>query len=121
MDEQKVVNGNPSLCRFIKLVCKILEVSLHVQDEFHKVFPSSHVCAENIQGLVKDLEELILPMAEWGPREELMEGRPCRVHNQEGIECVKKVNSWMKIAAGCGRCKGKVRINSMKAHLYIHP
>ena len=50
MDEQKVVNGNPSLCRLIKLVCKILEVILHVQDEFLKVPPSSHVCAENIRG-----------------------------------------------------------------------
>ena len=103
MDEQKVVNGNPSLCRLIKLVCKILEVSLHVQDEFLKVLPSSHVCAEHIQGLVKDLEELILPMAEWGPGEELMEGRPCRVHSEEGIECVKKVSSWMKMSGSCKR------------------
>ena len=82
MDEQKIVNGNPSLCRLIKLVSKILEVSLHVQDEFLKVLPSSHVCAENIQGLVKDLEELILPMAEWGSREKLMEGRPYKVHSE---------------------------------------
>ena len=103
MDEQKVVNGNPSLCRLIKLVCKILEMSLHVQDELLKVLPSSHVCAEHIQGLVKDLEELILPMAEWGPGEELMEGRPSRVHSEEGIECVKKVSSWMKMSGSCKR------------------
>ena len=103
MDEQKVVNGNPSLCRLIKLVCKILKMSLHVDDELLKVLPSSHVCAEHIQGLVKDLEELILPMAEWGPGEELMEGRPCRVHSEEGIECVKKVSSWMKMSGSCKR------------------
>ena len=60
-------------------------------------------------------------MAEWDPREELMEGSPCRVHSEEGIECVKKVSSWMKITAGYGRCKGKVRINSMKAPFYVYP
>ena len=103
MDEQKVVNGNPSLCRLIKLVCKILEMSLHVDDELLRVLPSSHVCAEHIQGLVKYLEELILPMAEWGLGEELMEGSPCRVHSEEGIECVKKVSSWMKMSGSCKR------------------
>ena len=89
MDEQKVVNGNPSLCRLIKLVCKILEMSLHV-DELLKVLPSSHVCAEHIQGLVKDLKELILPMAEWGLGEELVEVKPCKVHSQEGNRMCEK-------------------------------
>ena len=66
-------------------------------------------------------------MAEWGPGKELMEGRPCRVHSQEGIECVKKVSSWMKkvsswmkMSGSCKRLKGKVRINSMKARLYVY-
>ena len=54
-------------------------------------------------------------MVEWGLGEELMEGNPCRVHSEEGMECVKIVRSSMKITTGYGRCKGKVRFNSMKA------